>query len=161
MLIKNRRVITFYQVRKKQRKPIKTVKVKVSVFGIQGNLRVSGVKFCNFSFFIKFLLSLIYLECFEGCNYLYINNAITIIILCIKHPCFTSFCVEICMFFLHSSLSIHSMLLIPFSLIPVITSCNHDFRGLLFFLNLKPIPLKFIVILSSHLRLELPRGLFS
>ena len=37
-------------------------------------------------------------------------------------------------FFLHSSLLVHSMLLIPFSLVPIVTFCILEFRGLLFLL---------------------------
>ena len=47
---------------------------------------------------------------------------------------FTSFCAWTFIFLPHSSLSIHSMFLIPFSLIPVVTSDIHEFRNLLFLL---------------------------
>jgi hypothetical protein len=43
-------------------------------------------------------------------------------------------CVKSVIFLLNSSLSIHSLLSIPFPLIPVITSCIHEFRSPLLFL---------------------------
>ena len=49
---------------------------------------------------------------------------------------FTSFCVKCfnVIFLLHSFRLIHSLLLIPFSLIPIATSCIHEFRELPFLL---------------------------
>ena len=52
--------------------------------------------------------------------------------LCREYHCFHIFLCPSFILFLHSSLTIHSMLFIPFSLIPVFTSCIHEFRVFLF-----------------------------
>ena len=59
----------------------------------------------------------------RGLSFLLLDNN-----LCIEYRCFRIFLWLKFYFLLHSSLWIHSMLLISFTLIPFVTSCIHEFR---------------------------------